>query len=1243
MKKLITIILSVLLIASLFVSCDNATKAVQDELAEVTLSTQAIGRSLTVSNPLEALNNIDWYYTAEKLTECQFNYGATSTQKYINLFGENNENRLTLSQGKWKFELFGYVKQANPTVNPAEGASVLYYGVVDEALILRDNGINQITVEVSPYTSAKGKISFNNVKLDRHDGEDISPNYLYVTGPNGYSKTYTTFNGTEDLIDLNAGQYTVTVAWKETMTGDNPATPAVEDATYKWDLVIASETIVVTVYGGRTTEIRGNISEETGSGTIQGEYVDENTSVVVGKVEEGKDLVLVSSVAPANSVTSNKVENTTVTFAKNVFTSDQTAILKVEVKDISTSIVDSSFTVEDGKSAVAGISLTLTVGETIHTGNFGNAVIETYIAKDLSNVQVKYKGNGTESEPGNMWVVASADSSKPSTNYYESYTGKLVFTTTHFSEYYVVADEVVAINDNKNTVYTDIQEAVDNANAGETISLINNINLEQDLALGTGDRGVNLNLNGKTINGGTHQVYTAGNGTTTIFGDGVITNTNSTQNADYAPLWIYAGSNVVLDGVKVSGNYCGVNNSGNLTIKKATIEGTTFGLGCFKSCKTSIGDQGGNDSDVTITAKEQAIATAAGTGLSDMVVNVYCGTFTSTGTEWDDCPAYWAGHGTLNVYGGTFSNHTTSTQAAAIYQKNGTINIYDGVFSSRAGVKLGAEESNSISINLNIYGGKIEGTNHAALYYKTTAGGSKCTAYNIKISGGKFTGSDPYGAIYASTKPGVIIPSVQVTGGTFSTDPLKYVPFGYDVEQVDGKYVVSLVTDDIPINNVNQLMQFAASVNAGNYYAGKTITLNSDIDLEGKTWVPIGEGNRKNRQKVFKGIFKGNGKTIKNLSSNGYDPSTVAVNDDGDMLYAYGLFGIVEGATIQNVKFENISIDTAITVNDTTYKGDSVGAVVGYAFKNATITDCEVLSGSINGHDAVAGIVGRAYGEKKESDKFIISGCINSADISATKGKSAGIVGIIANVNGSLPLSVIDECVNNGDITVGPSGYSGGIIGAARSTDISDSTNTGNITSSTSVVSVGGIVGDYAHGGTISNTNNSGAITITGNANTLNYGIGGIAGWVRYNLGDHNQTLTCKLYNCENTGNISVTGNTGVGGVVGQAYWSVEIIGCKNTNADIRNPSGNMTGAILGGFQYIYYKDSGLPDENYSSLRTNTLTIKNCTASGSVISTGVNTNTLVGHAPQDGTETTKPSYSISNNVDNVTLNPSNQD
>ncbi len=279
MKKITTIILSVLLIALTFMSCDNATKAVQDELVEVTLSTQADGRSLTVENTLESLSSVSWYYKATKVSEPQFNFGQKTTETSIRLFPSEGQTKeiLTLSQGKWVFELFGRSTDENGTL--------LYHGRSLETLILKENGLNQINVEVSPYTDAPGSILFSNVTLTRADNTSLSPNYVKVCKVGVTGSVYETVKSTEDgkyhedtsnktVDSLAAGQYEVIVAWKEEMTGDNPDTTDVEPNDNVWDLVIASETIYVTVYGGRTTTISGFVSEETGSGII-------NTNLIV--------------------------------------------------------------------------------------------------------------------------------------------------------------------------------------------------------------------------------------------------------------------------------------------------------------------------------------------------------------------------------------------------------------------------------------------------------------------------------------------------------------------------------------------------------------------------------------------------------------------------------------------------------------------------------------------------------------------------------------------------------------------------------------------------------------------------------------------------------------------------------------------------------------------------------------------------------------------------------------------------
>lgn len=70
------------------------------------------------------------------------------------------------------------------------------------------------------------------------------------------------------------------------------------------------------------------------------------------------------------------------------------------------------------------------------------------------------------------------------------------------------------------------------------------------------------------------------------------------------------------------------------------------------------------------------------------------------------------------------------------------------------------------------------------------------------------------------------------------------------------------------ITTVDELMQFAADVNAG-AYDGKTdavVSLESDLDLSGKTWTSIGcADNDANVPHFFSGKFYGNGHTISNL------------------------------------------------------------------------------------------------------------------------------------------------------------------------------------------------------------------------------------------------------------------------------------------------------------------------------------------------------------------------------------------
>lgn len=82
-------------------------------------------------------------------------------------------------------------------------------------------------------------------------------------------------------------------------------------------------------------------------------------------------------------------------------------------------------------------------------------------------------------------------------------------------------------------------------------------------------------------------------------------------------------------------------------------------------------------------------------------------------------------------------------------------------------------------------------------------------------------------------------------------------------------------------------------------YATKYYELTSDIDLGGHTWNPIGTSTD-GKNNIFKGTLNGNGYTIKNAIVEN------AISIDNELYY--GIFSMVEDATIENLNVDNIKI-----------------------------------------------------------------------------------------------------------------------------------------------------------------------------------------------------------------------------------------------------------------------------------------------------------------------------------------------
>ena len=67
---------------------------------------------------------------------------------------------------------------------------------------------------------------------------------------------------------------------------------------------------------------------------------------------------------------------------------------------------------------------------------------------------------------------------------------------------------------------------------------------------------------------------------------------------------------------------------------------------------------------------------------------------------------------------------------------------------------------------------------------------------------------------------------------------------------------------DLKIATLSELQQFAADVNNGNTYEGRTVVLTADIALGGDSspWTPIG-----NESSHFKGTFNGENHVVSGL------------------------------------------------------------------------------------------------------------------------------------------------------------------------------------------------------------------------------------------------------------------------------------------------------------------------------------------------------------------------------------------
>ena len=306
------------------------------------------------------------------------------------------------------------------------------------------------------------------------------------------------------------------------------------------------------------------------------------------------------------------------------------------------------------------------------------------------------------------------------------------------------------------------------------------------------------------------------------------------------------------------------------------------------------------------------------------------------------------------------------------------------------------------------------------------------------------------------------------------------------------------------------LEAFRDSVNAGTDYAGYTVKLLDNIDLNDIEWTPIGT-----TEHPFSGVFDGQNYTIKNYKICGEGKNK-----------GLALFGCIKGTASTLTSATNLSDfynTTSYTVNlpaegiftcvvknlnvseadvETTTDGWTA-AVVAYV-EDATISNIRLSDSVITAGEKVGGIAGFL----PDNHACYITNCATSSNVTVTASTANHSAGILGRVNSDSSRGIIANCTNNATIScAGVNG--GGIAGQAKNVLYYNNTNNGSVTGKTRAA---GIATDCS-GSVFINCTNNGYIKTTA---VYSAGTDSSAGIASYLATSGNSVIV----NCHNSGTI---------------------------------------------------------------------------------------------------------------------------
>ena len=306
-------------------------------------------------------------------------------------------------------------------------------------------------------------------------------------------------------------------------------------------------------------------------------------------------------------------------------------------------------------------------------------------------------------------------------------------------------------------------------------------------------------------------------------------------------------------------------------------------------------------------------------------------------------------------------------------------------------------------------------------------------------------------------------------------------------------------SDKIEIRTADELVQFAADVNAKTGAESMKAFLMNDIDMKDvASWIPIGNGKfagsvSGTNQHVstyegaaFQGTFDGQGNSIKNLK---------LVADLTADQTAYGLFGILDGATVKNLTIGAPEGDSS-ELSFHSANGSDVGVIAG-AVMSSTIENCvnyapmHARGTGVDNVRATMGAFGGFVYADEEKGGSVLKDLVNYGTITAEGDKNtkngatsvmtAGIAGI---TNGTTNITTVRNyvvnCINYGDMTSSVPRTSGIIAAVNQFTDVERCKNYGNQVNSNAGTRVGMITATMTFGTLLKDCENHGDAIMTG-------------------------------------------------------------------------------------------------------------------------------------------------------------------